>query len=59
MLKLDYTTLAVNTGKKNLLIFFTILGLDVDNASLPYGASIPIEKAADPRGDVLLGMPSC
>lgn len=29
-------------------------GLDVDNASLPYGASIPIEKAADPRGDVLL-----
>lgn len=29
-------------------------GLDVDNASSPYGASIPIEKAADPRGDVLL-----
>ena len=32
------------------------LGLDVDNSSSPYGASIPIEKAADPRGDVLLGI---
>lgn len=29
-------------------------GLDTDPASEPYGASIPIEKATDPRGDVLL-----
>merc|ERR1719483_1559867 len=29
-------------------------GLDVDPANTPYAASIPIEKAADPRGDVLL-----
>jgi len=29
-------------------------GLDTDPSSSPYGASIPIEKASDPRGDVLL-----
>jgi len=29
-------------------------GLDTDPANSPFGASIPIEKAADPRGDVLL-----
>jgi len=29
-------------------------GLDVDPANDPYAASIPVEKAADPRGDVLL-----
>jgi len=29
-------------------------GLDTDPANSPYGASIPIEKALDPRGDVLL-----
>ncbi|XP_023333295.1 sulfite oxidase [Eurytemora carolleeae] len=29
-------------------------GLDHDPAMHPYGASIPIEKASDPRGDVLL-----
>lgn len=29
-------------------------GLDTDPANVPYGASIPIEKALDPRGDVLL-----
>jgi len=29
-------------------------GLDTDPSNSPYGASIPIEKAADPRGDVLL-----
>jgi len=29
-------------------------GLDTDPSNSPYGASIPIEKASDPRGDVLL-----
>eukprot|EP00088_Acartia_fossae_P005735 TRINITY_DN1258_c0_g1_i2.p1 TRINITY_DN1258_c0_g1~~TRINITY_DN1258_c0_g1_i2.p1 ORF type:complete len:571 (-),score=127.97 TRINITY_DN1258_c0_g1_i2:865-2577(-) len=29
-------------------------GLDTDPSNSPYGASIPIEKAIDPRGDVLL-----
>ncbi|XP_039283083.1 sulfite oxidase, mitochondrial, partial [Nilaparvata lugens] len=29
-------------------------GLDTDPANVPYAASIPIEKAMDPRGDVLL-----
>ena len=29
-------------------------GLDTDPANSPFGASIPIEKGADPRGDVLL-----
>lgn len=29
-------------------------GLDTDPASMPYGASIPIEKALDPHGDVIL-----
>ncbi|KAL1122967.1 hypothetical protein AAG570_003291 [Ranatra chinensis] len=29
-------------------------GLDTDVSNTPYGASIPIEKAMDPRGDVLL-----
>lgn len=29
-------------------------GLDTDSANVPYGASIPIEKALDPNGDVLL-----
>lgn len=29
-------------------------GLDCDPSGSPYGASIPIEKALDPRGDVLL-----
>jgi len=29
-------------------------GLDTDPANSPFGASIPIEKANDPRGDVLL-----
>ncbi|XP_075223511.1 sulfite oxidase [Lycorma delicatula] len=37
-------------------------GLDLDPANNPYGASIPIEKAMDPKGDVLIayemnGMP--
>lgn len=29
-------------------------GLDVDPTNTPYGASIPLSKALDPRGDVLL-----
>lgn len=29
-------------------------GLDTDPTSTPYGASIPLSKAMDPRGDVLL-----
>ncbi|KAK7867174.1 hypothetical protein R5R35_008371 [Gryllus longicercus] len=29
-------------------------GLDTDSAHVPYGASIPAEKALDPRGDVIL-----
>ncbi|XP_076066084.1 sulfite oxidase isoform X2 [Oratosquilla oratoria] len=29
-------------------------GLDTDPGNMPYGASIPIEKAMDPRGDVIL-----
>ena len=29
-------------------------GLDTDPTSSPYGASIPLSKAMDPRGDVLL-----
>ena len=29
-------------------------GLDTDPANMPYGASIPIEKALDPHGDVIL-----
>uniref|UniRef100_A0A1B6BW31 sulfite oxidase n=1 Tax=Clastoptera arizonana TaxID=38151 RepID=A0A1B6BW31_9HEMI len=29
-------------------------GLDTDPTNVPYGASIPIEKGMDPRGDVLL-----
>ena len=29
-------------------------GLDTDPANSPFGASIPIEKGNDPRGDVLL-----
>lgn len=29
-------------------------GLDTDAAYMPYGASVPIEKAMDPRGDVIL-----
>ncbi|KAG8229825.1 hypothetical protein J437_LFUL008793 [Ladona fulva] len=29
-------------------------GLDTDPANVPYGASIPIEKAMDPNGDVIL-----
>lgn len=29
-------------------------GLDTDAANVPYGASIPIEKAMDPKGDVIL-----
>ncbi|XP_068238177.1 sulfite oxidase [Palaemon carinicauda] len=29
-------------------------GLDTDPASMPYGSSIQIEKALDPRGDVIL-----
>lgn len=29
-------------------------GLDTDPTNHPYGASIPIEKAMDPRGDVIL-----
>jgi sulfite oxidase len=29
-------------------------GLDTDPSNSPYGASIPVEKATDPRGDVLL-----
>ncbi|XP_066992012.1 sulfite oxidase, mitochondrial isoform X2 [Anabrus simplex] len=29
-------------------------GLDTDAANVPYGASIPLEKAMDPKGDVLL-----
>jgi len=29
-------------------------GLDTDPSMNPYGASIPIEKAMDPKGDVLL-----
>jgi hypothetical protein len=30
-------------------------GLDFDHTGVPYEISIPIEKAADPHGDVLLG----
>ena len=29
-------------------------GLDTDPTSAPYGASIPLSKAMDPRGDVIL-----
>lgn len=29
-------------------------GLDTDPVNMPYGASIPIEKALDPHGDVIL-----
>ncbi|XP_046685969.1 sulfite oxidase, mitochondrial [Homalodisca vitripennis] len=29
-------------------------GLDTDVTNVPYGASIPVEKGMDPRGDVLL-----
>ncbi|XP_071542861.1 sulfite oxidase isoform X2 [Panulirus ornatus] len=29
-------------------------GLDTDPASMPYGSSIPVEKALDPHGDVIL-----
>lgn len=29
-------------------------GLDTDVANVPYGASIPFEKAIDPKGDVIL-----
>ncbi|XP_071448765.1 sulfite oxidase [Hetaerina americana] len=29
-------------------------GLDTDPSNVPYGASIPIEKAMDPNGDVIL-----
>ncbi|XP_012288877.1 sulfite oxidase isoform X2 [Orussus abietinus] len=29
-------------------------GLDLDSSGMPYGASIPISKAMDPRGDVIL-----
>lgn len=28
--------------------------MDIDPTNSPYGASIPIEKAMDPRGDVIL-----
>lgn len=29
-------------------------GLDTDVSNVPYGASIPFEKAIDPKGDVIL-----
>ena len=29
-------------------------GLDTDVSNVPYGASIPFEKAFDPKGDVIL-----
>lgn len=29
-------------------------GLDTDAANMPYGASVPIEKAMDQKGDVIL-----
>ena len=38
-----------------VIICFVFLELDVENAISHYKVSIPIEKATDPRGDVLLG----
>ena len=31
-------------------------GADTDPTSAPYGASIPLAKALDPRGDVILAL---
>lgn len=31
-------------------------GQDLDPASMPYGASIPLTKALDPRSDVILAV---
>lgn len=36
------------------LILLQFEGLDADLSGAPYGASIPLSKALDPRGDVLL-----
>lgn len=35
-------------------MFFKFEGLDLDPTSTPYSASIPLSKAMDPRGDVIL-----
>nr|XP_045607960.1 sulfite oxidase, mitochondrial-like isoform X2 [Procambarus clarkii] len=45
--------MGVQEGKTNAL-HIQFEGLDTDPASMPYGASIPIEKALDPHGDVIL-----
>ncbi|XP_073998352.1 sulfite oxidase isoform X2 [Rhodnius prolixus] len=44
--------LGVNESSKALHVQFE--GLDTDVTNKPYGASIPLSKALDPRGDVLL-----
>jgi DMSO/TMAO reductase YedYZ molybdopterin-dependent catalytic subunit len=37
-----------------VFLFCQFEGYDLDPSGTPYGASIPIAKAMDPRGDVLL-----
>ena len=37
-----------------VLFFIQFEGLDTDPTNNPYGSSITIEKAMDPRGDVIL-----
>lgn len=36
------------------LWFYQFEGYDLDPSGMPYGASIPISKAMDPRADVIL-----
>lgn len=36
------------------VVFLQFEGLDTDVSNVSYGASIPIEKGMNPRGDVLL-----
>ena len=36
------------------LLFFKFEGVDTDVSNVPYGASVPIAKALDPNGDVIL-----
>lgn len=42
------------TTYEKRLCSFQFEGLDTDPASMPYGSSIPVEKALDPHGDVIL-----
>ena len=38
----------------NAIFLFQFEGLDTDAANIPYGASVPIERALDPKNEVLL-----